>query len=98
MLALACCVPGRAHAQFTDSSFVRFELRGTSDVTNERFKEDSFDDTTFTGRKITGAPEYRNAMVAAMGAAGALPRGGRFLLRQEGTLGDHLVRGYTRLE
>ncbi len=81
-----------------DTSFVRFEFGGSSDMTNERFYQDTFDDTTFTGRRITGTPEYRTAGVLALDAAGAFLRGGRFTLRQEGAAGDHLLRSYTRLE
>lgn len=98
MLALGLALVGpAASAQAPDSNFVRFELGANSDVTNERFYEDTFDDTTFTGRRLSGAPEYRTAGVAAMDAAGAFPRGGRFLLRQELTAGDHLLRSYTRV-
>jgi hypothetical protein len=77
---------------------VHVELGGNSDVTNERFYEDTFDDTTFIGRRLASSPEYRSAGVAALDAAGAIPRGGRFLLRQEATAGDHLLRSYTRLD
>lgn len=91
-------MPVLARAQAPDSNFVRFEFGGNSDVTNERFNEATFDDTTFTGRRITGSPEYRSAGVVAVDAAGTLLRGGRFRLRQEATAGDHLLRSYTRLE
>ena len=98
-LALLLWLPAAgARAQAPDSNFVHFEFGANSDLTNERFYEDTFDDTTFTGRKITGSPEYRSAGVAAVDAAGAFPRGGRFLLRQEVTVGDHLRRSYTRFE
>jgi hypothetical protein len=95
---LIVLVPAGARAQLPDSDFVRVELGGSSDVTNERFYEDAFDDTTFTGRRLTGSPEYRTAGVAAFHAAGAFPRGGRYLLLQEATAGDHLLRSYTRLD
>lgn len=88
----------RARAASDDTSYVRFEFGGSSDMTNERFYEDSFDDTTFTGRRLTGSPEYRTAGIAALDAAAILTRGGRLLLRQEGAAGDHLLRSYTRLE
>ena len=94
----ALATPSVSIAQFADTNFVRFEFGALSDVTNERFYEDSFDDTTFTGRRLTGTPEYRSAGVAAVDAAGAFLRGGRFLLRQEATVGDHLLRSYSRLE
>ena len=97
-LLLVCLVPSGARAQPPDSNFVRFEFGGSSDVSNERFYEDTFDDTTFTGRKLTGSPEYRSAAIAAMNAGGALARGGRFVFRQEATAGDHLMRSYTRLD
>ena len=87
-----------ARAQAPDTSYARFEVGGTSDVTNERFYEDTFDDTTFTGRHFASSPEYRSAGVAAVDAAGALPRGARFKLRQEATAGDRLLRSYSRLE
>ena len=87
-----------AHAGVEDSSFVRLEFGGSSDMTNERFYEDTFDDTTFTGRRLTGSPEYRTAGVAALDATGSLLNGSRFTLRQEGAAGDHLLRSYTRLE
>ncbi len=90
--------PALVSAQTVDTNFVRFEFGGSSDVTNERFYEDSFDDTTFTGRRLTGSPEYRSAGVASVDAAGAFLRGGRFLLRQEATAGDHLLRSYSRFE
>ncbi len=87
-----------ARAQVPDTNFVHFELGGSSDVTNERFYHDTFDDTTFTGRRLSGTPEYRSAGVAALDAAGAFARGSRFRLRQEATAGDRLLRSYTRLE
>jgi hypothetical protein len=87
-----------ARAQPPDSDFVRIELGATSDVTNERFYEDTFDDTTFTGRRLTGSPEYRTAALAALNAAGRFAPGGRYLLLEEATAGDHLLRSYTRLD
>lgn len=96
-MLLVAALPARA-ATSDDTSYVRFEFGGSSDMTNERFYEDTFDDTTFTGRKLTGSPEYRTAGVAALDAAGAFLRGSRFTLRQEGAAGDHLLRSYTRLE
>ena len=77
---------------------MRFELGGISDVTNERFYESTFDDTTFTGRKPAGSPEHRIAGVAAVAAAGRVPHGARYSLRQEGTVGDKLLRSYSWLE
>ena len=97
-LALGLAISSRARAQATDSSFARFELGGSSDVTNERFYEDTFDDTTLTGRRLSSSPEYRTAGVAALDAAGQLLPGTRYRLRQEGTAGDRLLRSYTRVE
>ena len=97
-LALAAIAATPARAQFPDTSFLRFEAGGTSDVTNERFYEDSFDDTTFTGRRLAGSPEYRHAGVAALEAGGPLARAGRYRLRQEATAGNRLLRSYTRLD
>lgn len=97
-LVLSLVVPGPAAAQFADTNFVRLEFGGVSDVTNERFYEDTFDDTTFTGRRLAGSPEYRSAGVAALDGAGAFARGGRWLLRQEAVAGDHLLRSYSRFE
>ncbi len=97
-LLLFTFVPGTARAQQPDSDYVRIELGGTSDVTNERFYEDTFDDTTFTGRRLTGSPEYRTAALAALGAAGPFAPGGRYALIEEATAGDHLLRNYTRLD
>jgi hypothetical protein len=77
---------------------VRFDVGGTSDVTNERFYEDTYDDTTFTGRRLSSSPEYRSAGVGAVDAAGAFLRGTRYRLRHEGTAGDKLLRSYTRVE
>lgn len=98
LLAALSATPGAVNAQNADTDGVRFEFGGLSDVTNERFHEDSFDDTTFTGRRLTGSPEYRSAGVASVDAAGGFLRGGRFLLRQEAIAGDHLLRSYSRLE
>jgi hypothetical protein len=95
---LALVLPVVARAQSADSSYTRFELGGTSDVTNERFYEDSFDDTTFTGRRLTGSPEFRSAGIGAFEAAGGRSGFGRFQFRQEVTLGDRLTRSYSRLE
>ncbi len=97
-VALVALVAGAARAQVPDTNFVRIELGGSSDVTNERFYLDTFDDTTFTGRRLSGTPEYRSAGVAAFEAAGAFVSGSRFRLRQEATAGDRLLRSYTRLE
>ena len=88
----------RAGAQAADSSYVRCEIGGSSDVTNERFYEDTFDDTTFTGRRLSSSPEYRTAGVASVDAAGAFLRGARFRLNQSATAGDRVLRSYTRLE
>src|SRR5262249_7812769 len=71
---------------------------GASDVTNERFSTDTFDDTTFTGRHVVGSPEYRSAGVAALEAAGRFVRGARYLLREDATAGDHVLRSDTRLD
>lgn len=97
-ISLATLAAPAARAQLADSSFVRLELGGASDMTNERFYEDAFDDTTFTGRRLAGSPEHRNAGVAALEAGGAIGRAGRLRLRQEAVAGDRLLRSYTRLE
>src|SRR6266545_3028341 len=67
-------------------------------MTNERFYEDTYDDTTFTGRRLSSSPEYRSAGATAVDAAGAFLRGAHYRLRQEGTAGDKLLRSYTRVE
>lgn len=95
---LALLVARPAQSQVPDTSYVRWELGGSSDVTNERFYEDTYDDTTFTGRRLASSPEYRNAGVGALELARAFVSGGRLRLRQEATAGDHLLRSYTRLE
>jgi len=87
-----------ARGQQADTSHTRWELGGSADVTNERWVEDTFDDTTFTGRRLTSSPEYRSAGVAALDLVRAFPRGGRLALRQEATAGDRLMRSFTRLE
>jgi hypothetical protein len=98
VLALAATAPLAARAQSPDSSFLRLDLGGSSDVTNERFYEDTFDDTTFTGRRLSGAPQFRSAGVAALEAGAPLAGAGRLRLRQEATAGDRLLRSFTRLE
>jgi hypothetical protein len=95
---LTAFLPAAAHAQFPDTSYLRFELGGASDLTNERFYEDSFDDTTFTGRRLAGSPEYRHSAVAALEAGGAMGRAGRIRLRQDAAAGNRLLRSSTRLE
>jgi hypothetical protein len=67
-------------------------------MTNELYYEDTFDDTTFTGRRLTGTPEQRSAMVAAFELARLAGTGRRLWLRQEATLGNKLQRSWTRLE
>ena len=86
-----------ARAQGRDSSAFHWELGAATDVTNEFFYEATFDDTTFTGRRLTGTPEHRSAMVAALELA-RLSSGRRLWLRQEATLGDKVMRSYTRAE
>jgi hypothetical protein len=82
----------------SDTSFIRFELGAASDVTNEQFYEATYDDTTFTGRRLASSPEFRAAAVAAVEGVGRLARGPRLWFRQEGTFGDKLMRSYTRLD
>ena len=65
---------------------MRLEVGALSDVTNERYYEDGFDDTTFTGRRLAGSPEYRNAGLFALDWATAGPVGSRLRLRQEAEL------------
>lgn len=77
---------------------MHWELGAASDVTNELFYEDTFDDTTFTGRRLSSSPEYRGAMVAAFELARLSGTGRRLWMRQEATFGDKLQRSYTRLE
>lgn len=77
---------------------MRFEFGAQSDVTNERFYEDTFDDTTFTGRRLAGSPEYRSAGVGSLDALFGRAGLGRLRVHQEGTAGDHLLRSYSRLE
>jgi len=89
---------GGARAQAADTSARRLEVGGASDVTNERFAVDTFDDTTFTGRHVVGSPEYRNAAVVALEAAGRWGRGPRYLLWEDATAGDRVLRSDTRLE
>ncbi len=97
-LLLVASLAGEARGQFPDTSFLRFELGGASDVTNERFYEDAFDDTTFTGRRLTGSPEYRHSAVAALEAGGLLGGAGRYRLRQDAAAGNRLLRSSTRLD
>ena len=96
-MGLALCA-SRAHAQTEDTTRFRFEFGAVSDVTNERYYETGFDDTTFTGRRLAGSPEYRNAGVAAFDWTGARVGGARLQWRQEAVAGDHLLRSYSRLE
>ena len=98
LLAVLGALAAPARAQVPDTSDVRWELGGNSDVTNERFYEDTYDDTTFTGRRLASSPEYRTAAVGALELATAFVRGSRLRLRQEATGGDHLLRSFTRLE
>ena len=98
MLGFGLLVAGVARAQRPDSSWVRLEVGALSDVTNERYYEDGFDDTTFTGRRLAGSPEYRNAGLLALDWATALPVGSSLRVRQEAVAGDHLLRSYTRAE
>jgi hypothetical protein len=86
-----------ARAQVPDSTWFRIEVGASSDVTNERFVEETYDDTTFTGTRTTGSPEFRNAGLLVLDAAGAL-RGARYQLRQEAVAGDHLLRSYSRFD
>ena len=87
-----------ARAQTPDSSYVRWDVGGSSDVTNERFYEDTYDDTTFTGRRLASSPEYRNAGVGSYELSSAFVRGSRLHVRQDATVGDKVLRSYTRLE
>jgi hypothetical protein len=96
--ALALLAAGGAGAQVADTSFVRWELGGTSDLTNERFYEETYDDTLFTGRRLSSSPEYRSAGVGAVELSRAFVRGSRLRFRQEATAGDHVLRSFTRLE
>ena len=66
-----------AFAQGRDSSVVHWEVGVASDVTNEFYYEDTFDDTTFTGTRLTGTPEHRSAAVAAFELARLSGSGGR---------------------
>lgn len=98
VLSAVLASSGDAFAQGRDSSVVHWELGVASDVTNEFYYEDTFDDTTFTGTKLTGTPEHRSAFVAALELARLSGSGRRLWLRQEATLGDKLKRSYTRAE
>jgi hypothetical protein len=98
LVVLVALTPAPAHAQVPDTSYVRWELGGNSDVTNERFYEDTYDDTTFTGRRLASSPEYRSAGVGAVEFSSAFLRGSRVRFRQEATAGDHLIRSFTRVE
>jgi len=98
VVSVVLASPRVARAQGRDSSVVHWELGAASDVTNEFYYEDTFDDTTFTGTRLTGTPEHRSAVVAALELARLSGSGRRLWLRQEATLGDKLKRSYTRAE
>ncbi len=87
-----------ACAQSEDTTGFRFEFGAVSDVTNERYYEESFDDTTFTGRRLAGSPEYRNAGLLGFDLSARMAGGARLQWRQEAVAGDHLLRSYTRVE
>lgn len=67
-LALVAIAIGgsRAGAAVVDSSRVRIEIGVSTDVTNERFYEESYSDTTFESRDLRELPETRRAGVVAM--------------------------------
>jgi len=98
VLAFGLVMVPPARAEQPDTSYVRYELGGASDVTNEQFYEATYDDTTLTGRRLASTPEVRAAAVAAVEAAGRLARGARLWFREEGTFGDKLMRSYTRFD
>ena len=57
---------GPARAAVMDSSRVRLEFGVSADVTNERFFEETYSDTTFESRDLRELPETRRAGVVAM--------------------------------
>ena len=81
MVSVVLASPRVARAQGRDSSVVHWELGAASDVTNEFYYQDTFDDTTFTGTRLTGTPEHRSAVVAALELAHLSGSGRRLWLR-----------------
>ena len=76
-----------------DSLRVHIEAGVMTEVTNEQFYEDAYQDTTFLGRRLQGTPETSRAAVYLADVSGFFAHGRReYHLQQEVTLGDKLVR------
>ena len=76
-----------------DTLDFRFEVGGSTDVTNEQFYEDAFVDSVSLGRRLVSTPESRVAGVVLASLTGT--RAGRtahYQLQNELSLGDKLRR------
>ena len=89
-------VPGaRAHAAFGDPDTfgVRFEVGGSTDLTNEQFYEDAFVDSITFGRRLVSSPESRVAGVLFASIAGTRALNAvHYQIQNELSLGDKLRR------
>lgn len=98
LVALAAGVPGpvsgaTALEAAADSVRIRWEIGGSTDVTNEQFYEDAYIDTVSLGRRLVASPETRVAGVLAAALEGTRSSGAtRYRLRSDLSLGNRIQR------
>lgn len=76
-----------------DTLRLRVELGGSTDVSNELFYEEAFEDTTFLGRRLVSSPQTRYAGVMATTLEGT--RGARtqsYVVRNDLAIGNRVRR------